>query len=346
MATPYSNNTISSSKDSIYYQGIILGVYNDNTTLTINDGDKVLVGSNPINDFSGYANYIAIYSKYITPSWTFIQLQNGMEFFNQQTQKKYIYQNNQLNETSTGANTFSNLTPMYITLGGYENGTTFNNQTMQQMWDGLLYPYVSPIISLSSSPNGEYLENGTNITNIQLTVSITKKSNNIIKVEYYKNGNLLYIDSSPNASGGSDTYKDISTINSTTSYYAKVYDDKPNNINTNIISFNFIYPMYIGSLTTATPTQNDVTSMTKLVVPKGNQSFNYTINNSYFCFAFPTNYASNLSSIKDPNNFEIISTFNITTSNFTMLDGTSQNYTIYTSQLPTTQTNFNVTYIF
>jgi len=40
--------------------------------------------------------------------------------------------------------TYNNATPMPSTVGGWETGSTFSNDTLQQLWDGLLYPYQYP----------------------------------------------------------------------------------------------------------------------------------------------------------------------------------------------------------
>ena len=60
--------------------------------------------------------------------------------------------------TGGGSVTYTNAAPTTVAAGGYPVGSTFPTaQTMQQMWDGLLYPYVPPyftsfaIASLSSS---------------------------------------------------------------------------------------------------------------------------------------------------------------------------------------------------
>ena len=39
---------------------------------------------------------------------------------------------------------YTNLTPTPVTLGGIPAGSTFNTQTMTQMWNALLYPYQAP----------------------------------------------------------------------------------------------------------------------------------------------------------------------------------------------------------
>lgn len=45
---------------------------------------------------------------------------------------------------SGGGDTYTNLTPTPVTLGGIPAGSTFLAKTMQQMWDSVLYPYQSP----------------------------------------------------------------------------------------------------------------------------------------------------------------------------------------------------------
>jgi hypothetical protein len=246
--------------------------------------------------------------------------------------------------SSSGSITYQNSNVMSTTVGGFTIGTNFSTpKTIQEMFDGLLYPYVAPSIGFSTtSPLIQEL--GTSLSSIQLNANITKKSDNITKIEYYKGSSLIYTNSSPNSNGGTDNYTDASGINSSTTYSVKVYDSKPNTVSSSI-SFNYIYPMYIGNVDNSNPTESDIKGMTKKLVVKGNQSLSYTVSNSRFCFAFPSLYG-NLISIKDPNNFEMISTFTKTTSNFTMLDGLSVSYNIYTLTMPTTQNNFIITYIF
>lgn len=51
---------------------------------------------------------------------------------------------------------YSNASPTPQPLGGIPTGTTFVSQTMQQMWDALLYPYQAPAFnsfSISGQPN-------------------------------------------------------------------------------------------------------------------------------------------------------------------------------------------------
>ena len=46
---------------------------------------------------------------------------------------------------------YSNSNPSAITVGGIASNSTFTNQTMQQMWDNLLYPELFPTLTAPSS---------------------------------------------------------------------------------------------------------------------------------------------------------------------------------------------------
>ena len=48
---------------------------------------------------------------------------------------------------------YNNATPMPETVGGYEYGTTFTNQSLDDMFDGLLYPYQYPAFNTFTIQN-------------------------------------------------------------------------------------------------------------------------------------------------------------------------------------------------
>lgn len=75
---------------------------------------------------------------------------------------------------------YTNLTPTTQTLGGIAAGSTFSDRTIKEMFDALLYPYVSPGRSLSISSNSTR-EYGSS-TNVQLSWSVTKNSNSITSI--------------------------------------------------------------------------------------------------------------------------------------------------------------------
>ena len=102
--------------------------------------------------------------------------------------------------------------------------------------------------------------------------------------------------------------------------------------------------MYIGAVTSATPTESDVKTMTSKEAIKENQTIIYNVNASRFCFVYPSSFGY-LTSILDTTGDEIISGFERTTMNFT--DGVNVvSYAIYTLRPLTWVSDFNVTYKF
>lgn len=78
---------------------------------------------------------------------------------------------------------YSNSTPMPQQLGGYDEGTTFENRTMQQMWDGLLYPTLYPSLSNPSSnmtgnPSNNSLREIGEVVDVVLTQTFNRGSIN------------------------------------------------------------------------------------------------------------------------------------------------------------------------
>jgi hypothetical protein len=78
-----------------------------------------------------------------------------------------------------GGGTYTNATPTPVTIGGIPAGSTFLNQTMQQMFDALLYPYQAPAFSsFSISGQGSPLEVGATIAaSVTFTWGTTNSAN-------------------------------------------------------------------------------------------------------------------------------------------------------------------------
>jgi hypothetical protein len=75
---------------------------------------------------------------------------------------------------------YDNLTPTPTDIGGISKGTTFTEQTMQEMWDALLYPYVEQVVSIIPDI---YRELGDS-NSATLTWSVTKGSENIVSITF------------------------------------------------------------------------------------------------------------------------------------------------------------------
>jgi hypothetical protein len=79
---------------------------------------------------------------------------------------------------SASIGSYTNLTPVPTTVGGVTAGTTFNGLSMSAVFDLLLYPYTSPISTLSANNNPREYGSSPNVT---LSWSITKKSEDIFQ---------------------------------------------------------------------------------------------------------------------------------------------------------------------
>jgi hypothetical protein len=79
-------------------------------------------------------------------------------------------------QSASASSFYVNSTPTPVTIGGIAAGSTFSvPQTMQQMFDKLLYPYISPACSISGGGSREF---GSGIS-VALSWSVTRHTNPI-----------------------------------------------------------------------------------------------------------------------------------------------------------------------
>lgn len=105
--------------------------------------------------------------------------------------------------------TFINPNPTTVTVGGIPSGSTFPTvQTMQQMFDKLLYPYQAPVLSLSANPSQK--EYGDALTTT-LSWSYTQKSNPITSATV--NGSVVTGTSGTKSATGTYSTIGVSTVN-------------------------------------------------------------------------------------------------------------------------------------
>jgi hypothetical protein len=137
--------------------------------------------------------------------------------------------------------TFMNPDPTTITVGGISSGSTFPTpQTVQQMFNAILYPYAAPVISLLSSTTKEYGQSFTH----NLTWSVTKKTNPILSVVVDGTTissilpNVLFQTGTRNVLG---TYSYPLPVSTTNNFLMTVNDGVPNTTGASITWMNKIY---------------------------------------------------------------------------------------------------------
>lgn len=245
------------------------------------------------------------------------------------------------NNWSLGSRYNKNI-PTYVEHGGIPIGTTFNNKTLQEMFDMILYPYVSPTVSAQvlTPGNGGTYEIGTLVSVTKIRVNATIKSNNLTKIDIVEGSNIIAIKTDGVSKGGTFDFVLNIAVRTNKYFTAKVYDDTGAVVLKNTGTFTFVHPIYHGSLSTdKTPTQEEIKALTKHIESKGTKTYSFTANNQRFVFAYPKSYGT-LSAIYDQNNFNVTSTFTIYTVPIQCLDGSTVDYYVYVSD-KSTVTNFN-----
>ena len=222
-------------------------------------------------------------------------------------------------------------------LGGIQAGADLNGLTIKEILSKLLYPYVSPTISIQGTPNGGIFEKGNDQTITSVKVVVTKKSEKITKIEILQGSNVLISqEDSTIANGGTFTYSINVPVNSSNvQLTGKVTDATGTVKSSTTASFNFVYPYYVGVCG-----ENDVIDeslikgLTKRIEAKGTKNISYTTEQQKMIIAYPKSYGV-IKKILDPNSFDVTDTFTRTEIKITGLDGSSQSYYVYANNAST-----------
>ena len=243
--------------------------------------------------------------------------------------------------------TYTNTTPVVSALGGIAVGETFEEVSIADMLTKLLYPYVAPTVSarVVSPANGGTYEQGDTQTVTSISVTVTKGSADITSVEIYDGTTSLGSMSGEdldtlNSSGTATLTFSVSvSVSASKTFTAKVTDSADKVTSASTGTFSFVYPYYYGVIgADDTADAETVAGLTKLVASKGTKSITYTTDNQKMVFATPSTNGK-ITTITDPNGFNVTDTFAETTVSITGLDETAQTYYVYTSDA-TTVTSF------
>lgn len=279
---------------------------------------------------------------------------------NHGTEKFYIdpdgnaYANGVLLTGSAGV-VYNNATTTPTTLGGIAAGSTFVDQTMQQMWDSFLYPYQAPIFTnFYISAQVAILECGVYMdTDSKMFYWTTSNPGNI-----QANSIAIYdfTNSSPLATGLLNDGSEVISCGSIIKYNTteqQIYRISGTNSKSQAMSSiysitTWYSPFYYG-VGTAALSVSAIQALTKQVVSKSNKVYSFSPTSQKFYFAYPASYGY-LTSIMDPNGFPIISSFTVSTKSFTYntpnYKGNTVSYYVYESNSLTTQTGFVITFNF
>lgn len=214
-------------------------------------------------------------------------------------------------------------------------GGQFTSTGLKDTLDKIIrITYTPAQISLSASPGQGVREKGDTVSSVNLTANTVKKSNPISEVRFKRAGVLVESRPGANPAGGSEAYTNNTAFADTMTFTAEVDDtlsggSGPTTTTSNTVTYPFVYPYYMGAGVPG-KSASQVAALTKVIMTSNsNYNRNFThANGDVFYFAYPASYGA-LTSIKDPNNFETLGDWALSTSNITGLDGNAVSYRIY-----------------
>lgn len=194
-----------------------------------------------------------------------------------------------------------------VDVGGIKEGDVFTvGTTLTDIVSKLLEKYIAPVIGISISPSTTIYEKGSTIDSIVITAAVTKKSEEIAKVEFLIDNSVVETVTEGVSAGGSFTYTDDSGVTANRKYTVRTSDVTTGTVRTADKAISFVVPYYHG--VSDSDTISSISGLTKDVSAKGSKTYSFTAENKYCVIMYDSNYPD-LTSIKDQNNFENISNF-------------------------------------
>ena len=295
LTSPYGDNTLGSvlshadlDNNFIYLKGEIIqdvSLLGANLILTKIDGTTLNVNLNSIAGGGGGSSAIVTGGTYdnITGTATFTNSTGG------------TFVVSGFSTTSSSGITYTNLTPTTQTIGGIAAGSTFSAQTMQQMWDSLLYPYQPPAFtSFSLQGITSPYEIGRVITTSQTflwgTSNPSNVSANTISIAGYNLTTLtgLANDSSEPVTFTSQVTRFASAGPGVRSWSITGTNTK-NNTFTKNLDMRWDYILYVGDSANTSLTASEIKALTTYNSVKngfaGSYSFPAANTYKYICYA-------------------------------------------------------------
>lgn len=205
-----------------------------------------------------------------------------------------------------------------IEIGGIKKNQTFNNATLQEMFDMLLHPYEKPTMTLGINPAKTIYDKVTEtLASITINANVTKKTENIKEIRFYVDNVLVNTDTThPNGGLVSYTHTFASPTNTTFNVKIECEDIKGAtskvSANTNVY---FVGKSYYGCLPEGT-TIDETSIKTLNTVLKKELKYKYsgittTGTNLYHIVLCQPKEFGTITSVKDALNFEYIQDYTV-----------------------------------
>lgn len=189
-----------------------------------------------------------------------------------------------------------------VEVGGIKEGDVLQiGTTFTEFVTKLIEKYMPPVISISTTPSTSLYKKGSSVDSVTITASVTKKSEDIEKVEFLVGSSVVETVTEGVAAGGSFSYTYDTPFTTNTKFTVRCNDVDTQTSKTADKTISFAIPYYRGVVDTDTIDSLD--GLTEDLTAKATKTYSFTADNKYVVFVYDTSYAD-LTSIKDQNNFE------------------------------------------
>jgi hypothetical protein len=248
-------------------------------------------------------------------------------------------------DVNLDGSTYTNLTATTATLGGIPAGSTFVNQTMQQMFDALLYPYQVPAFTSFTLGISSPLEIGFDITTNQTFTWSTSNSTNVSANTVTLTGyNLTTLNGLANDGTEDVVFTGAVTRGASDGAGTRTWTIQAMNTNSNALSstlsIRWDWRLYVGTSTNTGLTENNIEALADFNSVKNGFAGTYSMSAGgykYFCFATaygtPTTFVDTLNNLNigmyggysnidaQGNSYDLVSVTNV--------NGQTTNYKVY-----------------
>lgn len=229
------------------------------------------------------------------------------------------------NVTMEGSSVLTSDVTTNVTVGGIEAGTTFTAGTsLESIIRQMLTTYIRFDVSMTMVPTWPII-NWDTVSSVSFTINVTKWSDDILGVSLLDWVNIINQWTTGVSEWGTFTYTytPSTPISANTQFTASVMDVS-SHARSAQKTLTFVDGSYFGQVAeeVTNPTAADITALTQLAnTTKGYTADNISMVYGKLLYAYPASYGD-LTSIKDANNFEYITSY---TKSTVTIDGVSYN---------------------
>lgn len=254
-----------------------------------------------------------------------------------------IDENNVISATGGGGGGDASLTTdvtANMNVGAIKSGETVEEgTTFTEFVQKLLITEIAPETTFSASGSG-VKEVGTSVTPTY-TLNITSVGTGTpTSIDFYRGSTKVssqpYVEGTNSYSFTDDPITSNVTVKGVLNYTKS--DGTTTATVEKSATYTFVMASYYGAVTTAPTTKEEIIALTKNVKTGKGQTATFNLSNQRSCYCYPASFG-NLTSIKDANNFEYLSSYTKTT---VAVDGVD--YNVYTLTDPVTATGFKQIY--